>query len=145
MKSTLIATSSGVALALALALGAVTGASAQQAEQPQATLLSGDVQVTTPDGDQIANVAHYVFDEDGQIEQVVLSFGGFMGFGQQQVMLPWERFEVSGGPVPLLVLAITQEELTGMPEFRSAAAAAAAAEQQQMQAAPPPATTPPPQ
>lgn len=108
---------------------------AEDGVQPDGTHLSDGMVVRTPDGERLADVSRYVFDDQGQITHVVVSFGGFLGFGAKEVMLPWERFETRGGDQPTLVLAITQEELEAMPSFRSAAAVEAdrLREQQQMQ------------
>lgn len=96
------------------------------ADQPAGTLLSSDLRrapVQNQQGEAIADLQGLVFDESGRISHAVLAFGGFLGFGSKEVMIPWERFDVvRDKDVRVLSLAITEQELEAMPAFRSTTA-----------------------
>lgn len=92
-------------------------------EQPDGSVLSQDLRgspVQNMEGEDMAKVDNLVLSEDGQATHVVISFGGFLGFGAKQVMLPWDRFDLDRTE-GILRLAMTKEEVEELPEFRSLA------------------------
>jgi sporulation protein YlmC with PRC-barrel domain len=75
------------------------------------------------DGDEsIGKVEDLALSEDGTVEAVVVSVGGFLGVGSKEVGLPWDsvKRELVDGEMKLMVSATT-DELKQMPEFRTAA------------------------
>lgn len=58
---------------------------------------------------------------DGQVIYVVLSFGGFLGIGDNTYAVPMERIRVvpavAPGDVPMLLLDVTEEQLETVPTF----------------------------
>jgi hypothetical protein len=67
----------------------------------------------------IAEVADLVLTADGQVTDVVLDVGGFLGIGGKNVAIPMDRLTVAqndGGAVTLWV-NMTKEELEALPEY----------------------------
>ncbi|QIG52967.1 PRC-barrel domain containing protein [Altererythrobacter sp. BO-6] len=50
--------------------------------------------VFRPNGDRIGKIEHFMFDKrSGQVEYAVMSFGGFLGLGEEFRPLPWGALE----------------------------------------------------
>lgn len=67
----------------------------------------------------IAEVSDLVLTADGQVTDVVLDVGGFLGIGARTVAIPMDRLTVAqreGGEVRLWV-NMSQEELAALPEY----------------------------
>lgn len=119
MRKTLIAAASVLALTGAPALaqtattgsdtrpqtGATTGSTGMGAasettrkrETPAiaraSRLIGGDVE--NPDGDNIGKIRDMVVDPStGQIQQVIVGVGGFLGLGEKDVALKWEGLQI---------------------------------------------------
>lgn len=81
-------------------------------------LLTG-ANVHSSDDMSIAEVSDLVLTEDGQVTDVVLDVGGFLGIGARSVAIPMDRLivgQAEGGAVRLWV-NMTREELETLPEF----------------------------
>ena len=72
--------------------------------------------VKTQAGDDIANIDEFVFTPDGRIEYVVLGFGGFLGIGEKDVMLPWSDFQIDHDN-KLLTANLTKDQVEKLPEM----------------------------
>ncbi|HRO60498.1 MAG TPA: PRC-barrel domain-containing protein [Burkholderiaceae bacterium] len=86
--------------------GATTGTSGMGAAAPTATtkretptiarasrLIGGDVE--NPQGDNIGKIRDMVIDPStGQIQQVVVGVGGFLGIGEKDVALQWDGLQI---------------------------------------------------
>lgn len=86
--------------------------------QLTAELLTG-ANVRDPSDASIAEVSDLVLTTDGQVTDVVLDVGGFLGIGARKVAIPMDRLTVAqteGGAVRLWV-DMTKEELEALPEF----------------------------
>jgi hypothetical protein len=98
--------------------------------------------------EEVGTIADLVMDREQKLVGVVLSVGGFLGIGDKWVAVPVEQIQFPTDDQPArLVVAVTEEQLTNAPDFKTRATveaeqAAADAQQQQMQQQiPPPATT----
>ncbi len=85
----------------------VTGRSVIQAGQ-----LIGR-EVVNSSGDDIGEVSRVVSNDGGYY--VVVSYGGFLGFGDDEVALPGQRVALRGDNV--LLLGLTQADLDAMPQY----------------------------
>ncbi|QXT40777.1 PRC-barrel domain-containing protein [Gymnodinialimonas ceratoperidinii] len=80
---------------------------------------SADVNGTTvygKDGNQVGEIDHLMIDkQSGKVSYAVMSFGGFLGLGEDHYSVPWGKlnYDTSKGG---FVTDITQEQLTGAPE-----------------------------
>jgi hypothetical protein len=81
------------------------------------TLTGADVR--GPNDASIAEVSDLVLTGEGQVTDVILDVGGFLGIGARSVAIPMDRLTVAqteGGAVRLWV-NMTKEELEALPEF----------------------------
>jgi len=98
--------------------------------------------------EDVGTIADLVMDQEQKLVGVVLSVGGFLGLGEKWVAIPVDQIQFPGDDQPArLLVAVTEEQLTNAPDFKTRAAVeaeeeAAQAQQQQMQQqTPSPATT----
>jgi sporulation protein YlmC with PRC-barrel domain len=71
------------------------------------------------DGDKIGNVERLMIDKiSGRVSYAVLSFGGFLGAGNDYYPLPWQSLQYDEGLGGYLT-AITNSQLTGAPKYAS--------------------------
>lgn len=84
-----------------------------------AELLTG-ADVRGPDDTSIAEVSDLVLTGEGQVTDVILDVGGFLGIGARSVAIPMDRVTVAqaeGGAVRIWV-NMTREELEALPEHK---------------------------
>ena len=94
--------------------------------------------------EKVGTIADLVMDEEQKLVGVVLSVGGFLGLGDKWVAIPVEQIQFPAPDQPArLLVAVTEEQLTNAPDFKTRATVEAeeAAAQAQQQQIPPPATT----
>lgn len=102
--------------------GAVTlpeGYVAVERETLTAEMLTGANVRDTADN-SIAEISDLVMTGEGQVTDVVLDVGGFLGIGAKAVAIPLDRLTVaqgSGGDLAIWV-DMTKEELEALPEFK---------------------------
>jgi len=107
--------------------GAMTGDTGDMAtEQPEGTYLASELTgepVQNAEGEDLAGIEDFVIGQDGTISHVIVSFGGFLGLGDKEVMLPWDQFEITTDPEDeddlIARLNMTEEEIEALPEFKS--------------------------
>jgi hypothetical protein len=110
------------------------------AQQSEGQWLTGDLigaNVLNPQGDTLGEVNDLVVADKGPVQAVVIGVGGFLGIGQKNVAVAFDRIQRStdeSGKAKF-VLAATKEELDQAPPFVTTAEMQ---RQQQMNA---PATT----
>ncbi|MDQ0509490.1 PRC-barrel domain-containing protein [Ancylobacter amanitiformis] len=76
--------------------------------------------VYRPDGDRIGSIARVMIDKlSGQTAYAVMSFGGFLGFGEDYYPLPWSLLKYDEA-LDGYVVDITDEQLQGAPHHTSA-------------------------
>ena len=113
------ATATETATAPAAGMALPEGYTAVDRATLTAELLTGaDVRDTTDAS--IAEVQDLVLTAEGQVTDVVLDVGGFLGMGARTVAIPMDRLTVaqdSGGSVRLWV-DMTKEELEALPEYK---------------------------
>jgi hypothetical protein len=75
--------------------------------------------ILSSDGQTIASVDDVLMSDDGQVENVVVQFGGILGFGSKLVLLSPDELEFmqdQGGSL-IVETAMTPEELEAMQEY----------------------------
>ncbi len=76
--------------------------------------------VYRPNGDKIGSIARVMIDKlTGQTAYAVMSFGGFLGFGEDFYPLPWSLLKYDEA-LDGYVVDITEEQLTGAPKLATA-------------------------
>lgn len=73
--------------------------------------------VTSPDGEELAEVENLIVHLDGRLTGLILSVGGFLGIGGKLVAVPWSDVRYAGPDRPL-VMSTPAEQLEAAPRFR---------------------------
>lgn len=74
-------------------------------------------EVQNPQGDDLGNIEDVVIDAaSGHVAYAVLSFGGFLGLGEKQVIMPWRSLQTIA-PGDTFTLDISEEQLKNAPNF----------------------------
>jgi hypothetical protein len=83
------------------------------------TLIGTTIQ--TPDGDNIAEVDDVLMTPDGAVDNIVATFGGFLGFGSNTVLLTLDEIEVMQDEAGNFVVqtSLTPEALEGRPDYEA--------------------------
>ncbi|TVP49041.1 MAG: PRC-barrel domain containing protein [Halomonas sp.] len=59
------------------------------------SLTGNNVKSSVEDDEDIGTISDLVIDEDGQINAVVISVGGFLGMGDKDVAIEWDSLELT--------------------------------------------------
>lgn len=75
--------------------------------------------VVGPDGEDIAEVGDILLTADGQIDAMMVDFGGFLGIGQKRVAVALDNLEFASNENGDLVIYsdFTREQLEAQPEY----------------------------
>lgn len=104
-----------------------------QGIQPANTYLSSDLigaNVEQPgDNDQAATLRQLVMDTTGSVTHVILGYGGFIGVGEKEFIVPLSelRFTETDGKLAVQT-SLSAEQVQAMPRFRTQEQASADAE-----------------
>jgi sporulation protein YlmC with PRC-barrel domain len=74
--------------------------------------------VYNKEGRRIGTIQRVMIDKlSGKIAYAVLTFGGFLGFGEKHFPIPWDalKFNVDRGPSGGYEVEITEDQLKGAP------------------------------
>ncbi|TCK28765.1 PRC-barrel domain protein [Ancylobacter aquaticus] len=75
--------------------------------------------VYRPNGERIGGIERVMIDKlTGQTAYAVMSFGGFLGFGEDYYPLPWSLLKYDE-TLDGYVVDLTEEQLTGAPHHAS--------------------------
>lgn len=100
-----------------------------------------DAEVIDVRGEEIASVSEVIAEPDGTITHVVVSYGGFMGLGTKEVMLPWQTVRYDSAE-EFLQIQGNEADLDAAPAYVARAdydaEKEAEAERRAMEAAPEP-------
>ncbi|SFV27358.1 PRC-barrel domain-containing protein [Devosia crocina] len=79
--------------------------------------------VIGPNGDDIAEVGDILLDQSGQLEAMLVDFGGFLGIGQKRVAIGFDNIEFASNEAGDIVLYtdFTREQLEAAPEYNEEA------------------------
>lgn len=82
-----------------------------------ATTIEG-TEVVNAKGENIGEIKDLMIDwENGTVAYAVLSFGGFLGFGEKLFAIPMEALEFESGNHESIMLDIDKERLENAPGF----------------------------
>ncbi|MDO5613956.1 MAG: PRC-barrel domain-containing protein [Paracoccus sp. (in: a-proteobacteria)] len=133
------------------ALAAQMAASDKVVHQQTATELRLDwitgAAVHAPDGDKIGDITDLILDgNSGQMSAAIIGVGGFLGIGQKQIAVPWDRLTINFDAREV-TSDLTRDEANAAPEYVFRTQETAPADQPPVDQAPAvemtPATTPP--
>ena len=77
--------------------------------------------VVNRDGDEVGEIADIVLDANDRAVFAVVSVGGFFGFGEKNVTVPFDQLEASDTDA-LLMSSATEDQLKALPEYQPDAA-----------------------
>jgi len=85
-------------------------------------LIGSDMVIGTsvygPDGNHIGSVERLMLEKrGGRVSYAVLSFGGFLGIGDDYYPLPWSKLDYDTG-LGGFRIDVTKEQLEGAPRYR---------------------------
>lgn len=73
------------------------------------------------DGNKLGSVYNFMVDKrQGRVEYAVMSFGGFLGIGEEYTPLPWDQLTYDPDQDGYVV-SLTREQLEGGPRYRAGA------------------------
>jgi hypothetical protein len=80
--------------------------------------------IVTPNNETIATIEDVLISDDGQVENLVARFGGFLGFGSNRVLLTIDEVNVmqDANEALLVQTSLTPEAIEGRPEYEEEAA-----------------------
>lgn len=74
--------------------------------------------VKTSGDEEVGSVGDLIIDQDGKVVAVIVGVGGFLGMGEKEVAISWDRVTRSGtGEEQELRIDSTRQELQSAPEF----------------------------
>lgn len=80
-----------------------------------------DMDVVGANGEELGEVDEvYTDQQTGEIDLIRISYGGFMGLGEEQALVPYKMVEITGRQEDAVKINATVEELNQSPEFESA-------------------------
>jgi sporulation protein YlmC with PRC-barrel domain len=74
--------------------------------------------VRSPNGEAVGEIADLVLSPADKVTSAVVSVGGFLGLGERQVEVPYDKLVVAADRSTVLV-TMSKEELNANPEFSS--------------------------
>lgn len=90
----------------------------------RATELDGH-SVRTQLDETLGHLKEIAVDAHGRVRYAVLSVGGYLGFGEKRIAVPWDSlsFSVNSGPgeSKLITLAATKQHLDAAPQYKAGA------------------------
>jgi sporulation protein YlmC with PRC-barrel domain len=102
---------------------AATGQSQQQSRQAQnirdmrASEIIG-AKVQSNNGQDLGDVQDLIVNaDDGQVDYVIVAFGGFLGFGEKLFAYPVDRFNAADDGKQLVLTNVTEQQMKDAPGF----------------------------
>jgi hypothetical protein len=69
------------------------------------------------DGRQAGEVRNLLMDGNGQVRAAVIEWGGFLGIGEKEALVPIERLQLGSGNNDRVTMTITRQELEALPRY----------------------------
>lgn len=75
--------------------------------------------VVGPDGEDIAHVGDILLTEDGQVDAMLIDFGGFLGMGEKRIAVTLDNLDFAANENGDLIIQtdFTREQLEAQPEY----------------------------
>ena len=92
---------------------------AQNADQLLAKDLMGMEAKNEQDKDEtVGKISDVILDRDGSVSGIVVGVGGFLGMGEKDVGMPWDRIQSVDTDDKVVRVNVTKDELKNAPEYR---------------------------
>lgn len=98
------------------------GSASTSDTQETYSLISSDkvegTAVRRPNGDKIGEIERIMIDKrSGKVAYAVMSFGGFLGMGENYFPVPWQKLHYNTS-LDAYELDMTEEQLNGAPNYK---------------------------
>ena len=94
---------------------------AQDADQLLAKDLIGlDVKNEEDKDKTVGKISDVILDRDGSISGIVVGVGGFLGLGEKDVGMPWDRIQSVDSDDKVVRVDVSKDELKDAPEYKKA-------------------------
>jgi putative membrane protein len=70
----------------------------------------------TADNKDIGEIQNILVNPNGQVEAVIVEWGGFLGLGQKEAAVPWNRVNLNKSG-DRIVIDMTRQEMAALPEY----------------------------
>jgi sporulation protein YlmC with PRC-barrel domain len=74
--------------------------------------------VVSREGDNLGTIDDLAISDNGQVEYIVLSRGGFLGLGAELLPIPWEAAALQWDAEGQLTAGLTEQQIQGAPTFK---------------------------
>lgn len=65
-------------------------------------------------GEEVGEIENLLIGPDGRVRAAIIEFGGFLGIGENEVAVPWDRMNVAGDRV---IVNMTEEQIKAEPRW----------------------------
>ncbi len=73
-----------------------------------------DRQLVSSDGEEVGQISNILVTSDGQVEAIIVTRGGALGLGGNDVAVAWDQIQIQGDQV---VVNMSQDEMEQLPEY----------------------------
>lgn len=91
--------------------GSLTGVPLQRMSNLPGTDLIG------PNGNKVGEIENLLADRNGNVRAVVVEWGGFLGIGDQERLVPVDRIQLGAGGDDRARISMTREQVEALPRF----------------------------
>jgi hypothetical protein len=70
-----------------------------------------------PNGEKVAEIENLLVDAQGNVRAVVVEWGGFLGIGDREALVPVDRIQLGAAANDRARIGMTREELERLPRF----------------------------
>jgi sporulation protein YlmC with PRC-barrel domain len=70
-----------------------------------------------PDGNKVGEIENLLIDRNGQVRGVVVEWGGFLGIGDREAVVPVERVQLGERADDQARISMTREQLEQLPRY----------------------------
>lgn len=81
-------------------------------------LIGMDVKNAQDQDQDVGKISDVILDLDGKVSGVVVGVGGFLGMGQKDVGMPWDRVQDVNAQDKVVRVNVTEDELKDAPEYK---------------------------
>lgn len=91
----------------------------QDSDQIMADKLIGmEVENEGDDDDKVGKISDIILDMDGKVSGVLVGVGGFLGIGEKNVGMPWDRVQRIDTDDKVVRVNVTKDELKDAPDYK---------------------------
>ena len=85
------------------------------ASNVKAEELAGENVRSAQNGDNIGNINAAIVDTTGAVQAVIIGVGGFLGLGEHEVAIPWNK--LTRNPNNVYMLDMSKDDVKALPKY----------------------------